>query len=94
MRAQLLSCVLTLFDSMGGTVHGISQARKLEWVTISSSRGSFQPGDQTHFSHIAAAFFTTVPPRKFMYFNYSGGYTRHGIMHTHYTNASFLVLIS
>ena len=49
--AQLLSCVW-LCDSMdcsppGSCVHGIPQARILEWVTISSSRGSSWPRDQT-----------------------------------------------
>ena len=29
----------------GSSVHGISQARILEWVAISSSRGSSQPRD-------------------------------------------------
>ena len=31
----------------GPSVHGISQARILEWGAISSSRGSFQPRDRT-----------------------------------------------
>ena len=30
--------------------HGISQARILEWVAISYSRGFSQPRDQTHIS--------------------------------------------
>ena len=34
----------------GSSVHGISQARILEWVAISYSRGSSQPRDQTHIS--------------------------------------------
>ena len=34
-------------------VHGISQARILEWVAISFSRGSFQPRDQAPISCIA-----------------------------------------
>ena len=34
----------------GSSVHGISQARKLEWIAISSSRGSSRPRDQTHVS--------------------------------------------
>ena len=34
----------------GFCVHGLSQARMLEWVVISSSRGSCQPRDQTHIS--------------------------------------------
>ena len=32
------------------TVHGILQATTLEWVAISSSRGSSQPRDRTHVS--------------------------------------------
>ena len=35
----------------GSSVHGISQARILEWVMISFSRGSSQPGDWTRFLH-------------------------------------------
>ena len=34
----------------GSSVYGISQARILEWVAISSSRGSSQPRDRTHIS--------------------------------------------
>ena len=34
----------------GSSVHGILQARRLEWVAISSSRGSSQPRNQTHIS--------------------------------------------
>ena len=36
----------------GSSVHRISQARILEWVVISFSRGSSQPRDQTHISCI------------------------------------------
>ena len=39
-------------------VHGILQARLLEWVAISFSRGSSQPRDWTHVSCIADRFFT------------------------------------
>ena len=46
--AQLLQSWLTLWDSIdcslpGSPVHGISQARILEWVAISFSRGSSRP---------------------------------------------------
>ena len=34
-------------------VHGIFQARILEWVAISFSRGSSQPRDQTHVSCVS-----------------------------------------
>ena len=37
---------------------GFSQARILEWVTISFSKVSSQPRDQTHISHIAGRFLT------------------------------------
>ena len=48
----------TLFDSMdcspsGSSVYGISQARILEWVAISSSRGSSRPRDQTCISCVS-----------------------------------------
>ena len=36
----------------GSSVHGISQARILEWVFISSSSGSSKPRDWTHISWI------------------------------------------
>ena len=51
------SC-LTLCDSMdcslpGSSVHGILQARILEWVAISFSRGSSRPRDQTWVSGVS-----------------------------------------
>ena len=42
----------------GYSVHGISQARILEWVTMPSSRGSSHPRDQTQVSSTAGGFFT------------------------------------
>ena len=50
------SCPI-LCDPMDYTVHGILQARTLEWVAIPFSRGSFQPRDQTQISCIAGGFF-------------------------------------
>ena len=41
----------------GSSVHGILQARILEWVAAPSSRGSSWPRDQTHVSCIAGGFF-------------------------------------
>ena len=37
----------------GSSVHGILQARILEWVAISFSRGSSRPRDRTQISHFA-----------------------------------------
>ena len=41
----------------GSSVHGILQARILEWVSISFSRGSSRPRDQTQVSWIAGGIF-------------------------------------
>ena len=49
----------TLCDPMDYTVHGILQARILEWVAFPFSRGSSQPRDWNHVSHIAGEFFTS-----------------------------------
>ena len=56
------SC-LTLCDPIdcsppGSSVHGILQARTLEWGAMPSSRGSSQPRDQTQVTHTAGGFFT------------------------------------
>ena len=42
----------------GSSVHGILQARILEWVAISISRESSWPRDRTRVSCIAGRFFT------------------------------------
>ena len=56
-RAHAQSC-LTLCNPMDGSppgsfFHGISQARILEWVSISFSRGSSWPKDRTHVSCVS-----------------------------------------
>ena len=53
----------TLCDPMdcslpGSSIHGIFQARVLEWVAISFSRGSSQPRDQIWVSRTAGRRFT------------------------------------
>ena len=47
-------------------VHGISQARMLEWVAISFSRGSSQPRERTCISCLAGRFFIPEPSGKDM----------------------------
>ena len=56
-QQQSLSCVWLFCDTMdgsrpGSSVHGIFQARILDWVAISFSRGSSWPKDQTYLSCI------------------------------------------
>ena len=58
MRAKSFQSSPTLCDPMdyslpGSSVYGILQARILECVAISSSRGSSQPRDQTHISYVS-----------------------------------------
>ena len=53
-----------LCDPMAFAVHGILQARILDWVAFPFSRESSQPRDQTQVSHIAGRFFTSWATRE------------------------------
>ena len=57
IESENRSLVSTFCDPMACTVHGILQARILEWVAFPFSRGSSQPRDQTLVSLIAGGFF-------------------------------------
>ena len=46
----------------GSSVHGISQARILEWVAISFSRGSSYPGMESRSPALAGGLFASEPP--------------------------------
>ena len=48
----------------GSSVHGILQARVLEWVAFPFSRGSSPPRDRTQVSRIAGGFFTRWATRE------------------------------
>ena len=54
----------SLCDPMNYTVHGILQARILEWVAFLFSRRSSQPRDWTQVSRIAGGFFTSWATRE------------------------------
>ena len=60
----------------GSSVHGISQARILGWIALSSSRGSSRPGDHTRVSCTAGRFFTTEPLGKSSQGHRRGLFTR------------------
>ena len=58
VHAKLLQSCPTLFNPMdynlpGSSVHRILQAKILEWVAMSSSRGSSQTSDWTHVSYVS-----------------------------------------
>ena len=59
MNVKFTQSYPTLCDPMNYTVHGIIQARVLEWVAI-----PFQPRDWTQASHIADGFFTSWTTRE------------------------------
>ena len=60
----LTLCNPTDCSPPGSSDHGIFQARIIEWVAISSSRGSSRPRDQTYISRLVGRLFTPVPPGK------------------------------
>ena len=78
MKVKFTQPCLTLGNSLDyslpdSSVHGILQARILEWVAFPFSRGSSQPRDQTQVSSIADRFFTIWSTREPLYQNPMGG---------------------
>ena len=68
-ESEVAQSCLTLSDPMdcsppGSSVHGIFQARILEWAAISFSRGSSQPRDRTRVSCVADRHFTVWATRE------------------------------
>ena len=59
VKVKVTQLCPTLCDLMDYTVHGILQARILEWVPCPFSRGFSQPRDQTQVTRIAGGFFTS-----------------------------------
>ena len=57
-QSHLIICNLMDCSPSGSSVHGILQARILEWIAIPFSRASAQPRDWTWLSCIAGRFFT------------------------------------
>ena len=68
-RVLVAQSCLTLCDpmrcsSLGSSVHGILQARILEWVATPFSSGSSLLRDETQVTCIAGGFFTVLATRK------------------------------
>ena len=59
VKVKVTESCPTLCDPTDYAVHGILQARILEWVAVPFSRGSSQSRDQTQVSHFAGRFFTS-----------------------------------
>ena len=64
LKVKVTQSFRTLRNPMDYIVHGILQARILEWVVFPFSRGSSQTRDQTQVSHIASGFFTSWVTRE------------------------------
>ena len=64
VKVEVSQPCLTLCDPIDDTVHGLLQARILEWVAFPFSRGSSQPRDQTQVSCFAGRFFTNWATRE------------------------------
>ena len=58
IQVKVAQLCFTLCDPVDYTVHGILQARILEWVAVPFCRGSSQPRDQILVSQAAGRFFT------------------------------------
>ena len=65
VKVSVVQSCLILWDPMeykysppGSSVHGILQARILEWVAIPFSRGSSRPRDRIQVPCSAGGFFT------------------------------------
>ena len=68
-KSEVVQPCLTLCDPMdrslpGSSLHGIHQARVLEWVAISFSRGSSRPRDRTQVSRIPGRLFNLWATRE------------------------------
>ena len=59
VKVKVAQWCLTLCDPMDYTVHGILQARILEWEASPFSKASSQPRDWTQVSRIVGGFFFT-----------------------------------
>ena len=86
----------TLFDPMdyslpGSSIHGIFQARILEWVAISFARGSSRPRDRTRISRIAGRRFTIWATRKALVSGLLGINCERS--HSHFHSLDFQILV-
>ena len=64
MKVKAIQSCPTLCDSHGLTLHGILQARILEWVVLHFSSRSSRPSDQTQVSQLQAHSLPAEPQMK------------------------------
>ena len=56
-----LFCNPIVYSTPSSSVHGISQAGRLEWVAVSFSRGSSCPRDRTRISQVSCIAVDSLP---------------------------------
>ena len=85
--AQLCPTLCNTMDCspLGSSVHGILQARILEWVVMPFSRESSQPGDWSWVFHFAGRFFTIWATRELLTRSYSSSLFSFFIFWENYT---------
>ena len=71
VKVKVGQTCLTPCDPRDYTVHGILQARTLEWVAFPFSRGSSQSRDWTQVSRIGDGFFTSWATREALWVVYA-----------------------
>ena len=88
--AKLLQSCLTFCNPMdcspsGSSVHGILQARILEWVAMTSSRGSSQPRGWTHVSCVSCigSSLPLAPPGNSLVFVLESPFPWYGHSHSY-----------
>ena len=64
LKVKVAQSCQTPYDPMDCTVHGILQARILEWIAFPFSRGSSQPRARTQVSHTTGSSFPAESPAK------------------------------
>ena len=64
VKVNVTQLYLTFCEPMDYRVHGILQAKILEWVVVPFSSGSSQPRDRTQVSHIAGISLPAEPSGK------------------------------
>ena len=66
MKVKVAQSFLTLCNLMDHTIHGILQARRLEWVAFLFSRDSSQPKDRTQVCTASSAYQLSQNGRPYM----------------------------
>ena len=92
VKVKVVQLCPTLCNPIDYTLHGILQARILDWIAFLLSRGSSQPRDWTQVSHNAGRFFTQLShkgtPRILEWVAYP--FSRGSSWHRNWTGVSYI----